>query len=192
MLLFPSLGAFASETLDKIRFDIPEGFTAERGGDHVGFTHTEQQAKTYCQFGVYSSRPANGPLEQEFSSEWQQILLGAPFNNTPSLKNGTTRGGIAYVMGEQGVEKDGFNYYSRLYTFQADKSVFSMLVNAPGKDALAKCERAADSVLGSMKLLNGVTETGTAKASVKTPDAVAMASSAKSGNVPRGNGIAGV
>ena len=187
ILLFRSLG-FASETLDKIRFDIPEGFTAERGGDHIGFTHTDPQAGTYCQFGVYSSRPSNGPLEQEFSSEWQQILPGAPFDNASGMKSGTTRSGISYMMGEQDVEKDGLSYYSRLYTFQADRSVFSMLLNAPSKDALAKCKGAADVILGSMKLLTGVTGTAQAQAPVKTPDG----GLGKPGNVPRGNGIAGV
>jgi len=188
MLLVYASGACANEVFDKVRFDIPEGFAAERGADHVGFTRTDQQSNSYCQIAVYSSRPANGTLEQGFSSEWQQILPGAPFDNAPTMKNGTTRSGIAYMMGEQNVERDGFNYYSRLYTFQADKSVFSMLVNAPSKDTLAKCKGAADTVLGSMKLLNSGPDTGQAKAAFKTPDA----GPGKPGNVPRGNGIAGV
>jgi hypothetical protein len=188
LLLLTSSCAFAGETLDKIRFDAPGEFTAERGADHIGFTQTDQQEKTYCQIAVYSSRPASGTMEQEFFTDWQQILSGAHFDNTPSMKNGTTSSGIPYMTGEQDVEANGFKYYSRLYTFQADKSVFSILVNAPSKDTLAKCKGAADMILGSMKLLNSVAGTASAMATAKTP----VTGGSAGANSPRGSGISGV
>lgn len=190
ILLCLPFAACAGESFGDIRFEPPQGFAAERGGDHVGYTRIDQASGTFCQIALYSGRPAGAALEREFAREWQEVAIGTPTQDVPAAQRGATVSGIAYAMGEDDVAKGGQPYRSRLYAMQSGNSVFSLLVNASNAGALRACQPALDQLLASMTL-PGANVAPPATPAAKAA-AAASAGSFKTTDVPRGKGIAGV
>jgi hypothetical protein len=192
ILMYVPYAACAGEIFEGIRFEPPQGFTAERGGDHLGYTRIDQASGTFCQIGLYAARPATATLEREFAREWQDVALGAPSQDIPAAQRGATASGIAYVMGEDEITKGDQTYRARLYALQSGNSVFSLLVNVSNAQAQAACQPALEQLLGSMALPGAKAAPAAATAAKSATPVAASAGTFKTSDVPRGKGIAGL
>ncbi|MBI4913464.1 MAG: hypothetical protein HY823_12050 [Acidobacteria bacterium] len=174
----------AQSRFDAASFQPPADWKAAREGDHLGFTHIDRTAGTYCMLVLYESRPGGGDGTQDFAREWRDIVQatyrGGP---TPRPVRGNTPGGLAYLEGSGTGAFSGGDLLARLRVFSFGNRVFSVLMLAPSSQALAARQAALSAFFGSLRLGSP----GPVPASPQAPPA----SSGREGPW-KGGGISGV
>jgi hypothetical protein len=70
-------------TFDVIAFVPPPGWTREARDSVLGFSIVDQKKGTYCQIGIWKSRPGSGSPQKDFEDEWGHLV--ASLNPAPAL-----------------------------------------------------------------------------------------------------------
>ncbi|MFI5106404.1 MAG: hypothetical protein ACHP79_15890, partial [Terriglobales bacterium] len=180
--------AAQTQTFDLVSFTPPAAWAASQDRDHVVFTTIDNAARTFVMLAVYSSAPASGDAEKDFSGEWNDVV-GKSFSAgaAPRSTAGRSMAGLRYREGSAEVrQQNGQPAYVRLLAFSAGNRRLSVLLVATNQNALAKQQPATQSFLDSLKLK-------LPDAAFAPPAGVPDAATERGGAAPRpGNGIAGV
>lgn len=65
------------ETFDITTFTSPKGWEKEVKKNAVNYKIIDQQKKTWCQIGIYKSTTTKGSIEQDFNSDWQELVVNS-------------------------------------------------------------------------------------------------------------------
>ncbi|MGZ5286126.1 MAG: hypothetical protein ACXWB9_03030, partial [Flavisolibacter sp.] len=63
------------ENFDLISFTPPQGWKKEVRETLVIYTSIDQVKRTWCQVAVVKSTISKGSVEQDFDSEWQELII---------------------------------------------------------------------------------------------------------------------
>lgn len=76
ILLLISTGLFAqTETFDLATFTPPKGWKKETKENVVSFSHVNNANNTWCQVSIVRSTASKGTIDQDFNSEWQELIV---------------------------------------------------------------------------------------------------------------------
>lgn len=99
-----SFGVYAQkQTYDLVSYIPPTGWKKEvKQNSYTSYTTTNNQTNSYCQIFVMSSTTSKGGIDEDFKSEWQQLIVKSygvtesPNITEPTTENGwTAKGGAA-------------------------------------------------------------------------------------------------
>jgi hypothetical protein len=109
LLLFAiSLFAQQQETFDLITFTPPVGWKKEAKENVISYSKVNNNKKTWCQIGVYKSTVSKGNIQQDFDSEWQELIVKSYKPATkPELIPGTSDNGWDTQGGSAPFEYNG-------------------------------------------------------------------------------------
>jgi hypothetical protein len=74
MVCFYTAAFAQKETFDIITYSPPSGWTKDAKTSVISYTIIDKQKGTWCQIGVYSSTASKGSIDQDFDSEWQELV----------------------------------------------------------------------------------------------------------------------
>jgi hypothetical protein len=63
------------ETFDITTYTSPKGWNKEEKKNVVSYKIINQQKKTWCQIGIYKSTTTKGSIDQDFASDWQELIV---------------------------------------------------------------------------------------------------------------------
>ena len=75
MIMFISAAMAQKEVFDLVGFVAPQGWNKEVRETLTIFTTIDQQKKTWCQVAIVKSTTSKGSIEQDFVSEWQELVV---------------------------------------------------------------------------------------------------------------------
>ncbi len=109
LLLFAiNLFAQQQETFDLITFTPPVGWKKEAKENVISYSKVNNNKKTWCQIGVYKSTVSKGNIQQDFDSEWQELIVKSYKPATkPELIPGTSDNGWDTQGGSAPFEYNG-------------------------------------------------------------------------------------
>lgn len=70
------------ETFDLIIYSAPGGWEKEIKENVIAYSFIDRKKMTWCQIGIYKSTISKGSIEQDFDSEWEE-LIKKPNNKEP-------------------------------------------------------------------------------------------------------------
>jgi hypothetical protein len=86
-LFISALQLFAQqESFDITSYTAPQGWKKETKKNIVAYTITDKKKNTWCQLQVVRSTASKGGIEQDFASEWQDLIVANyPVKDTPNI-----------------------------------------------------------------------------------------------------------
>ncbi len=70
------------ETFDLTTYTAPENWKKDIKENVISYSFTDRKKMTWCQVGIYKSTISKGSIEQDFDSEWEE-LIKKPNNKEP-------------------------------------------------------------------------------------------------------------
>lgn len=83
ILLLSAVITFAQkEIFDLTTYTAPKNWEKDINENVITYSFTDKKKKTWCQVGIYKSTISKGSIEQDFDSEWEE-LIKKPNNKEP-------------------------------------------------------------------------------------------------------------
>ncbi|MDJ1479111.1 hypothetical protein QNI16_01370 [Cytophagaceae bacterium YF14B1] len=135
------------ETFDLTTYIPPQGWKKEQKKDVVTYTITDQKAKTWCTLALYAGIASKGSSNQDFSSEWQQLIV-SQYNSVGSPQINPIRNVNGWQMKSGGAEFvfNKTNALAMLTTFTGYGKCISIVVLTNGEQYLATIQNFISSV----------------------------------------------
>jgi len=149
LVVFLSLSAYSqTDTFDIVSFAPPLSWKRITQAGWISFTASS--GKSFCVIGLYESRPIVAITENEFLTEWKD-LVNTPhgINVTPVVKRSQQNGYTVFSGSTSVTTTQSGTYMVQLVSFAADGKIISAIVNSA--DDLFKKE--SDAFLASFTLL---------------------------------------
>ncbi|MEQ1799977.1 MAG: hypothetical protein ABL872_18615 [Lacibacter sp.] len=78
--------AAQKHTFDITTYSPPKNWKKESTPDVISYTITDKVKGTWCKIGLYKSTNSKGSIEQDFESDWQELIVaGYKITDTPRL-----------------------------------------------------------------------------------------------------------
>ena len=149
LLLLSSISLLAQEeTFDLATYTVPNGWKKTSNTNNaVGYTITNNQKGTYCQIGIYASTNSKGSLEDDFESEWQELVVKTYKPTTkPELVPKTSENGWDVQAGAAPFEYSGAQAVAMLFTASNKDRCMSIVILTNTGDYQAVIEKFLESV----------------------------------------------
>ncbi len=75
LCIITSLSFAQKETFDITTYSSPKGWEKDVKKNAVNYKIIDQQKKTWCQIGIYRSTATKGSVDQDFNSDWQELIV---------------------------------------------------------------------------------------------------------------------
>ena len=148
----------AAESFGGWTLTAPSGYTRSETRDFVMFQKIV--APTFCQFGLYASRPIAKALDAEIKDEWASVVeKGFQVSQTKKQTSKKTKSGIAYTP-TTGLAKDPSNNSYRMihYALVAGNRIGSLLVMSTNEASMTKCATTAATFLDGLGIEQATTQ----------------------------------
>jgi hypothetical protein len=146
---FMALNAFSqTETYDIVTYTPPQSWKRDTQSGYISFTASK--GNSFCVIGLYKSRPIAAITENEFLTEWNELVnIPSGINSTTVVKS-TQQNGCTVFFGSTSITtKQTGTYKVELTSFAADGNIISAIVKSAG-DVFKK---ESDAFLASFTLL---------------------------------------
>lgn len=130
-------------------YTAPAGWKKEAKGNVVTYTIADNKSKTWCVIGIYDSIESKGSSEEDFNSEWQQ-LVASKYNGVETLQSATPVEMDGWYV-KKGSSKFLFNKKSAVVTLNTI-SGYKKCVSITALSNSSNYEAAIHSFLSSVKL----------------------------------------
>lgn len=131
-----------TETLDITTYSSPKGWNKEVKENYVSYTFINKKDKSWCRIGVYKSTASKGSIEDDFQSEWQQ-LVATPYNITeiPQPNEAEQGGGWEVKSGGGKFIFNNANAIALLTTYSGFNRVVSIVATTNAQRYIADIEK---------------------------------------------------
>ena len=149
ILFLMSFGSFAQkETYELVTYTLPTGWKKEvKQNAYTSYTTTNSQKNSYCQIFIMLSTASKGGIEQDFESEWQNLIVKnygvneSPNVTEPTSENGwTAKGGVANFKFNNG------SSIAMLTTMSGYNKAISIVAVTNSQDYMAAIQQFLESV----------------------------------------------
>ena len=135
------------ETYDLVNFTPPAGWKKEERSTLLIFTSIDQAKKTWCQLAIVKSTTSKGSIEQDFDSEWQELVV-KNYNPAaaPQVNEVVEADGFKIKSGSAGFTFNNSDAYAILTSFSGHQRCASIVVTSNSQDFLTDIENFLASV----------------------------------------------
>ncbi|MGZ8544893.1 MAG: hypothetical protein ACXWV0_06330, partial [Flavisolibacter sp.] len=129
------------ENFDLISFTPPQGWKKEVRETLVIYTSIDQVKRTWCQVAVVKSTISKGSVEQDFDSEWQELII-KNYNPpaAPQVNEVVESDGFKIKSGSAGFTFNNSDAYAILTSFSGHQRCASIVVTSNSQDFLVDVE----------------------------------------------------
>lgn len=173
-------GFSQQETFDLITYTPPKGWKKEFKENVVGYSNVDNAKKTWCRISVYRSTASKGTIDQDFISEWND-LVAKPYQINKAPQTSTTQDAAGWkIKGGSGTFVFNNSDAAVLLTTMSDNSrVVSITAMTNSQDYMPDIEKFVETVsLKKSTASNAGTKSAVAS-STNTPKATPVKSSYK-------------
>lgn len=136
------------QTYDLVTFVPPSGWkNTVKENTYTCYTSTNQQTKSYCQIFVMMSIESKGSLQEDFESEWQNLVVKQyPVSSVPQLSEPITESGWQMKSGMSSFNFNGGTSSVLLTTMSGYNKAISILALTNSGDYLPAIRQFFESV----------------------------------------------
>lgn len=145
------------ESFDFIDYVPPSGWKKETTVNTVTYTHVNADNKSWCQLTVFRSIASKGNIIEDFTSEWEQIVVkNNEITSGPATGNMTASGNWQFLTGTGSANFNGNEMLLRLTTVRDTQVCLSILSRTNNSDYFKDIDRFLSTIEPSTLMNRGV------------------------------------
>lgn len=136
------------ETYDLASFTPPAGWEKKYNNTSIVYSIVDKATKKWCQIAVYKTTASKGSIDQDFESEWNQIVRPLGVSTFPQDASAQDMGSWKVKSGAGSFPFNGDNATSMLTTITGNNVCLSVIGNTNNQDYIAQIQN----FIGSIEL----------------------------------------